>query len=130
MSDTDTRTTLEGTISAALLSGKGTLRDAITAHVEAEVARRLAVAPSVEEAMYALVCVAFDNGVASTRDGPLPNEAGGRDARATLRAAIAADRERAVADARPAHRRHRSTARPAVTCDGCAALLRALGVEA
>lgn len=71
---------------------------AITAHVDAEVARRLAVAPSVEEAMYALVCVAFDNGVASTRDGPLPNEAGGRDARASLRAAIAADRERAIRD--------------------------------
>ena len=77
------------------------LNAAITAHVEAEVARRLAVAPSVEEAIEAHGDACYERG--HVHAGGLPDDSVrsiDRDAaEATLRAAIAADRERAVAEA-------------------------------
>ena len=78
------------------------LRAAITAHVEAEVARRLAVAPIVEEAIEAHGDACYERG--HVHAGGLPDDSVrsiDRDAaEATLRAAIAADRERAVLGAR------------------------------
>lgn len=63
---------------------------AITAHVEAEVARRLAAAPDVEVAIGSVTCRRCDH------DDPL-----GDSVSDALRAAIAADKARAVESARP-----------------------------
>jgi hypothetical protein len=69
------------------------LHRAITAHVEAEVARRLAVAPGVEEAIDAMA----EDIASSDEHVPIFGHDGiGRD---RLRTAIAADRARAVAEA-------------------------------
>ncbi len=82
------------------------LRTAITAHVEAEVARRLAAAPGVEEAIEMLGDTCYERG--HVHAGGLPDDSVrsiDRDAaEATLRAAIAADRGRAV-DSATAHMR-------------------------
>lgn len=120
MTDTDTRAALDAAIlrvvhtatrdgigidaSNVLDSRPSTITDArvaelhaaITAHVDAEVTRRLAAAPSVEEAIAASVDGAFKYGQASTLkhahlltitpDWTVP----------ILRAAITADRDRAI----------------------------------
>ena len=73
------------------------LNAAITAHVEAEVTRRLAAAPGVETALAAYGAAVYDLGYVLHRPDrdavlrPIKDAA-----EATLRAAIAADRERAV----------------------------------
>ncbi len=103
MTTTDTRAALDAVLAAidnethdgraVSLSDHADLRRAITAHVEAEVARRLAVAPDVEQWL---------GGIASRA----LRGCGDNDARAdrlaqadALRAAIAADKARAVAEA-------------------------------
>ena len=73
--------------------GAALLRAAITAHVEAEVARRLAAAPDVEEAIATLRRLTFDAAITGITIGGV-NETTDR-----LRAAIAADKARAVAAA-------------------------------
>lgn len=75
---------------------------AITAHVEAEVTRRLAVAPSVDDALAAYGAAVYDLGYVLHRPDrdavlrPVKDAA-----ESTLRAALAADRERAAREARP-----------------------------
>ena len=103
MTTTDTRAALEAAIdayaTAAIANAGAALTDAwaaiawaaiasaITAHVAAEVARALACAPGVEEAI-AQIVVCTD----------LMDNAGSARARDALRAAIAADKARAVDD--------------------------------
>ena len=75
----------------------------ITAHVEAEVARRLAAAPGVEDAIWAHNATAVTLGQASLMfaDADLDGHRVRRDtSAASPRAAIAADKARAVDDAR------------------------------
>ncbi len=127
MTTTDTRAALDAAIDAntaaaiadagalgapetwkAAVAAAGALDRAIAAHVEAEVARRLAVAPEVEEAIVAARAAAFDMGMINgsetwqameqTRDRA---DCTGAD----LRAAIAADKARAVEAAHEGMRR-------------------------
>ena len=98
MTDTDTRAALDAAIdewirlrglsyltggAQAAQTARGQVDRAITAHVEAEVARRLAVADSVDAGPDGLAEVEAEQVASIER----------------LRAAIAADRERAVAEA-------------------------------
>ena len=94
--DTDTAEALEAAIDAIACrrcdhddpigsTDRAALHRAITAHLEAEVARRLAAAPEVEESI-AQIVVCTD----------LMDNAGSARARDNLRAAIAADKARAV----------------------------------
>lgn len=117
MTNTDTRAALDAAIDkfaraaiddanalgapdefAAAKAAWAAIAPAITAHVEAEVARRLAVAPSVEEALAAYGTAVYDLGYVlhmPDRDAVLRPV---KDAaEATFRAAVAADRDRAVA---------------------------------
>mgnify|MGYP003425242226 CR=1 FL=1 len=115
MTDTDTRAALDAAIdewirlrglsyltggAQAAQTARGQVDRAITAHVEAEVARRLAVAPGVEEAIRTFALGAYSPGEPSAPDSLaaaqiwIEIEAYGHAA--ALRAAIAADRERAV----------------------------------
>ncbi len=113
MTDTDTRAALDAAIddwrrlrgltyltggAQAAQAARDRVDRAITAHVEAEVARRLAAAPGVEEAIEMLGDTCYERG--HVHAGGLPDDSVrsiDRDAaEATLRAAIAADRERAV----------------------------------
>ena len=160
MTTTDTRAALDAAVDALIVrradaiaganddlpaerAARKAIDRAITAHVAAEVARALAAAPGVEEAI-ALVCHDHSGGgrecdckIATVYD--------------KLRAAIAADRARAVAEARPTPDEARRlvdaydsairVAERAVTSGAIngdhttrqvtarAALLRALGVE-
>lgn len=87
----------------------GALRTAITAHVEAEVTRRFAVAPEVAVAIDALDRASAHRGKSSVwverkESHQEVYESARRDsnaAGAALRAAITADRERAVREAQP-----------------------------
>ncbi|MBK7823436.1 MAG: hypothetical protein IPJ61_20835 [Tessaracoccus sp.] len=117
----------------------------LAAHVAAEVARALEAAPEVEEAIVNIVDEMID--VGAGRSIRIRTDAGGNPMRMVevtdLRAAIAADRARAVAEARPTHdeaRRLVDEFAEAVgdwtasgDADGVgsarAALLRAMGVE-
>lgn len=106
MTDTDTRAAIHAAIRDLFLGSstpavaRVTIDAAITAHVEAEVTRRLAVAPGVETALAAYGTAVYDLGYVLHRPDrdavlrPIKDTA-----EATLRAAIAADRERAVREA-------------------------------
>ena len=87
---------------AAAKAAWAAIAPAITAHVEAEVTRRLAAAPGVEEALTAYGTAVYDLGYVLHRPDRDAKLRPIKDAaEATLRAALAADRERAVAEARP-----------------------------
>lgn len=97
MRDTDTRAALDAALiewGTAVARGSGSaeartaLDRAIAAHVEAEVARALEAAPEVEAAIGSVTCRRCDH------DDPL-----GDSVSDALRAAIAADKARAVAAA-------------------------------
>ena len=79
---------------AVSLSDHAALHRAITAHVEAEVARRLAAAPDVEQQIDLLRRASYTGSMVGMGPG------GVRETIDRLRAAIAADKARAVADAR------------------------------
>ncbi len=116
MTDTDTRAALDAAIddwrrlrgltyltggAQAAQAARDRVDRAITAHVEAEVTRRLACAPSVETALAAYGTAVYELGYVLHRpDRDAVLRPVKDTAEATLRAAIAADRERAVAAGR------------------------------
>ena len=107
MTTTDTRAAIHAAIRDLFLGSstpavaRVTIDAAITAHVEAEVARRLAAAPGVETALAAYGAAVYELGYVLHRpDRDAVLRPVKDTAEATLRAAIAADRERAVLGAR------------------------------
>ena len=162
MTTTDTRAALEAAIdayaTAAIANAGAALTDAwaaiawaaissaITAHVAAEVARALACAPEVEEAIGDVTVAWWDEAIrqCGRKEGFVIDEPDDRTTSGVaLRAAIAADKARAVAEVRAAvvgeaadrivdaiaAEAARSLVAPAVAEAARTALLRALGVE-